>query len=1006
MKVCVNCGKKIADHSVFCNYCGAKQPEADQNNAEEKKPVQKPMEGEKPVARAPQETKPVRKTSSEVKPVETKTKPASSVSRQIQEKKEEQTKAKKGGGGRRFLTFLICATLIFTGFIKPGFIKNWIFPEEDNKKTTQAWNKTTKATQKEEPTQATDPTQPAKDSRDLSQEVPIYSDGGGNSKAFRYSPIEGIEVSADEGAFDEDTEIRITPVTQADAILLNTVKELEGENAFAVAAFEVDAGLNDDAQIPGVYNVSIDLNKIGIPEALQEDICAYRIADDGSYYEYASMVENGKLTYSSDQNSVVAVVVRIVVYGLIIKYGYGIIKNFYKEEFSAPFQYFYDAKKKISTISRSTANAKYRIHWNMEDLVPDSKELMERLEEITRSYSARADELYKEYENNRYYDATNILNIFDRNKSVSEVLLSAIENDPEYQEISKRLTIPEEVEYCITCTDLAFQYLKGESLKLPTGVVEISSRKGLADGVFANATPRTLHEAYVEVDLSKLIGAEQVNKDNFLLTMTHELLHVCQALYRYFWADSNRFDEMVAVYAEPGMLLRYQADGIIDWDSDPELSSSDYWTTLKLPVDTYYGDDETGDTMRYEGYNLGAFLTFLKEKTGKTLWLGKIMRAKSSIREGGISKPLMNIFEISEAELDVYYRTFMRKYKTQAADHYDAQRSEQYKRNTEIPIVKGGKYYVEVGTEGSYSSEIRGFTQKVGEPISLVLVPDEGFMSVRPECNLVPVDKYELIQKGAYVYPLDFQRRDILEIHGALGKADASAKTGYTVYAVDKTKQVIAYEDEENLILKMPENSYLADDNVLDGYVLTLEAENDVKFEKIITPEFFEKEYRIPKKDIYKDVDLTEALSVNLTLCEFLMKNKEEKILLEPSESVEYVMGEVLPNDLMKFNGVWIPIELKGSYKSSDWVLALAYIEEDNIFGEFEGPGDQLYSNSSRWIEIREFDYDPRDGILVIDFDKNTDKATGTAEFYIKENGDMVMKNAGGSFTFYRYEDD
>lgn len=105
---------------------------------------------------------------------------------------------------------------------------------------------------------------------------------------------------------------------------------------------------------------------------------------------------------------------------------------------------------------------------------------------------------------------------------------------------------------------------------------------------------------------------------------------------------------------------------------------------------------------------------------------------------------------------------------------------------------------------------------------------------------------------------------------------------------------------------------------------------------------------------------------------------------------------------LTQFTGFWIPIDLMGKYKISDYILGLVYLEDDHVIGEFEGTADN-YTVKSRWIEIKEFDYDKDTGVLTIDFAKNNpEKGQGTATFQIDDNDHLFMTNEGGTFEFFR----
>ena len=109
-------------------------------------------------------------------------------------------------------------------------------------------------------------------------------------------------------------------------------------------------------------------------------------------------------------------------------------------------------------------------------------------------------------------------------------------------------------------------------------------------------------------------------------------------------------------------------------------------------------------------------------------------------------------------------------------------------------------------------------------------------------------------------------------------------------------------------------------------------------------------------------------------------------------------------NDLSKFTGMWIPVEIEWEKaKPEDWCLGLIYLEEDNEFGEYEWTISGWETAKSRWLEIKYFDYDQKTGVLTIDFEKNApDKAVGTATFRINEAGHLEMTNSGGTFEFYR----
>lgn len=737
------------------------------------------------------------------------------------------------------------------------------------------------------------------DTRNLSTEVPVFEERRGNSEPLDYSPLEGFHITAERDAFKENTVVMMTPKTTATEAELRAYESIENEGYMLVDCYDVDAGLDDNEVMPGEYTVTVDLSVLDIDPSLYPYLSVFRVGDDGSYYEYSTEITDGQLVYRSDQNCSVGFVVALV----------GVFTYFYGpavyNEFQGPNTYFhkmkYDLKKDVMHDEWTHNGVSFKLSWAPKELGADK--LYERIKEITWKYESIQEELYRKYQEDLDFEKTNILQSCSRGKDVAQIVKKAIDNDPEYQQLQKEIRFPEIVEYAVQCINEAITYLKEyEHVKMPTGVVQIVSRQNDKDmKVLAQVVNRVVHEAYVEINLQKLKKGNQKVKDEFLITITHELLHVCQQNYRAYWADANRYDELVAVYMEWDLLEHFRANGLIT-SPDVSLSPTQYWSTLKLPIDKY-DTREDGTVMRHEGYNLGLFVKYLQEKLHIILYAGKMMRAKSYIWEGGASKPLMEVFGISEQEFDIYYRGFILSNKKKMSDHYHSYPSEEEKYDPykEITIAKGKKYHERVKTEGSYSSAIHGFKQKNKDPMNLVLVPDDEFAHDHPGCMLVPVDDYAKIPKGFYIpavntgenYPL----RDILEIHGAIGYYNDKeviktvVLTGFTLYVWDKTRRPQAKEDDEHLIIKMPKNSIMADDGIVDGYELTIEAENGKELHKVIMPTFFEKEVKIDKRELYGRTGRKKDLRVKITLCEFIRMKDNSRLRGEESYVREFTLS-------------------------------------------------------------------------------------------------------------------
>jgi hypothetical protein len=120
----------------------------------------------------------------------------------------------------------------------------------------------------------------------------------------------------------------------------------------------------------------------------------------------------------------------------------------------------------------------------------------------------------------------------------------------------------------------------------------------------------------------------------------------------------------------------------------------------------------------------------------------------------------------------------------------------------------------------------------------------------------------------------------------------------------------------------------------------------------------------------------------------------------------DYLNNPKNATGLKKFTGFWIPIQLMGKFTPSEYILGLVYLEDDNVFGEFEGPAE-FYKAKGRWMKITEFDYDEATGVLTIDFAKNNpERGRDVGTFRIDDNDHLFMTNPGGTYEFFRGDEE
>ena len=760
--------------------------------------------------------------------------------------------------------------------------------------------------------------------RDFPEGYPVISDEPGNSAAFAYSPLEGFYVEAEENAFWQDTNITMKPAETVTEDALNSINELVNDGVYPIGVYEIDAGLDDHDVIPGEYKVSVDPAVFDVDPSLYPCIRAYRIGDDGGYYECATEYTDGKIVYHANQNSVVEMAVALAII-------YPFAKNLYDQDDQRALEYFYKSNKKSWYASeRTNEYATYRLLYSMEDMDKDLGAISTRLEEISQGYAEKAEQLFKEHwEKLKKADQDIPDMIAASKKTMEQIVEEAINNDDEFQQLKKQLYTPEIITRIAEYADLAFAYLsEQEKVKMPLFVVDIICTPRSGNPSQAEATARkVLHAGYIELNLRQVLQGNNDAKYNLLLTMTHELLHVCQERYRYFFADSVRYDEMVAANMEQRSLDYYVSQGLIPEGLNLEMSPTDRWCTLKNSINSKPGEEENANSkpgketktksksddnyyvelMKMQGYFLSNFIEYLVERTGKRPNAGKLMNARDSIIEPGVTEPLKGAFEIDEKEIDAHFTTFVRKNREKLAFRYNNGNYEFFYKEPTI-LEKGSKYRidlehfpVEQGNIRSvaYSAYITGFKQPDTEPMILLLAIDDDIHYNLPELLVIPLDKYKTFRKGAYIGAPDKNtlmqnqlHRNILNIHGYFKYKTDEKPSGYTVYALNKTGEVTFSEDKDNLIIQMPKNSVAAADRVVEGYLLKLEIEGGETIEKELGQEYFEKEYTIKKKDIYGDKNIKEPLSVSATLCEYVKDKEGNRMLGETSDLVSYVINE------------------------------------------------------------------------------------------------------------------
>ncbi len=688
------------------------------------------------------------------------------------------------------------------------------------------------------------------------------------------TPVEGIHITAEKDQLYEDTVLSMTAVDDQDERAMGVVEDLYAEGIYALGAWEFDGGLDAHERFPGEYTMSFDLNKFGIPEELQDHVVVYRVDDENELIEYSGELKNGTYQITGNQNSLM---VLAYVGTFIFMVTAPVVVGWVTEEFRAHWYYTWLGDGKLTG---SNKYGDFLIRYKVKDVDPDQAEKLEELKEIEEKYRAQAEEDFQADEEMRRKTRGSLYNWFNSNKSVVERLKEYVEKDSEYQRIKQEIKIPKNVQTIFSHIQTAYMYLGDKAMvRVPKGTIEFLVKKlGGKDPNMGEAVSHWVHKTYINIDMREPetfmadTSSGQDMRDNLLLTITHELFHICQDEYHFKnCGTSVKFDEMVCLVLEADAKEYYIDEGIIT--TNPALTSTNYLMTMFSSTD----DKKTGDTefqQRY-GYLLSTFVRYLRDKTGQTITARRLMNARSRYKTPIISEILMAVFEFSDKEYDSYFRKWVTgealNFLGSVGYYYDEHRAVYPKMN----LDEGG-IHVPMKALGSYVVGYREFIQQREEVAALLIVFDEKKNSARKEMSLVPYGSYEQIDGGLFVYPqkkfhkaAGSANRRMLEIYSTLGDKKYDGSTGYTIYTMYAPNKPGLEQNKDNLVITMPSLSAAAVAGHLDGIVMTVSAAGKEGKAFDITPEKFSQPIEIPLSmlDVDPENDDTE---ISVTLKEYV----------------------------------------------------------------------------------------------------------------------------------------
>lgn len=625
-----------------------------------------------------------------------------------------------------------------------------------------------------------------------------------NTSALTREIQKGVILSVPENALG-NKKLVVKPVAKPNELLLKADKQLKEHGVFAVAAWEVDAGLTENERLPGYYTLRADLGELGIDEKLYDRVRFYRLTDKGDLFEYSTVVDDGTASVRSNQNSYLIASVCPTI-NLIET----IAENCYYNCFKDGDKFYLEC---------STESGTFKLFWNGDDVDKEFYDKLKKLKERCSLIITREKRKHPSWWDCVDCAGGSVLG-FGHNDELTEAVQKALEQDAEYQKLKKQIKrLPPFIEKTAAQVTTAYEYLgQTVKVKMPGYTVCFYLKKDL--GALGYQVPSLTRNPYIEINVLDSLkdtarsGGEQW--DNLLLTVTHELFHICQEEYHCFiGANSKKFDEMAAVLLEADARDYYKSKKIIT--TNPEsLIDSTFEYSFRYPMDK----DEESDSGEY-GYALAKFVKFIRSKSGKSAVTAKnLMDAREYDSKPNISDPLMKCFKIDKSELGNYFIAYCTD-----KDGFKAIDSDfSAKRFTEVVEVKPSQpAQVSMFFSGPFSCRVAmlRFPPKKKNDCAVIIVPQDN--AEQAVLCFEPGKQHSQLQRGIFIpSPKKTMIGDVMMVFPP-GKSE-TLKTGFTAYAVPAPNFRELEADSECIRFRVPKLSVAGEKGVTAGFLINFKS--------------------------------------------------------------------------------------------------------------------------------------------------------------------------------------
>ncbi len=716
----------------------------------------------------------------------------------------------------------------------------------------------------------------------------------GNSDAFSINPLPGVWISAAENALDQNREFVVSEAPEDQFI--NVSSTMNEKGVLVTNLYELDAGLGDDQQFPGVFSMEFDMATLQIPQELYEYARVYRISDSGEMTELAVTVDGSRLICHSEKNCLIAV-------GIALKWVGGILVAATVPAAVARTSIEHGDKwdkldgKKL--VYKYVCDGKYRVAWAVED----NSEIARKQESL--------DSLRQEIEQSMKNETETVDGMavpsygHDYNHQMAVRLANQAEYIRQAKELKQLIADVEtgqtpQLKQAIDALTTAHNYLAyTRSFMSRSNVTDVLLIRDwpAGDTALGYSVNGYMHSPYILVNMSVMpndgTAASADVKDDLLLTITHELFHVFQTNYTTIDWDSNiPFWEATAVVLEEEAYKDYTTNGSIT--TTQILTDSDTFELLSTPIDKVPASGESGDYQDF-GYTLSRFVKYVLSNVQNSIKLENLLVAYK--QTGSFSGALKTATGIDDRTLGGYYRDFCNQNIELFLNRHKAAMAGNGTKSALLPEIalsaSALKQLVSVADVplSAYFRQFNVDVDSVGGSYGLLLVPDDYIYQKQYYFPINPTAGVQTTPKGLY-FPVTSEASSYLfEIHSYAVSDGISGQ--YMAYllappenptvsissdsngasAQSESGDGSSAEQAKKMVIKLPQPSTVASDGYIDGYEINITSSDDKVTTKYIPYADRETPLSLPLGDLTNG---GEDVTFTVTAREYIVKGEEK----------------------------------------------------------------------------------------------------------------------------------